>query len=752
MTNTPTDNVAFTLKARDHASDYISLNAELNLWKKDPVTGENVVQYDKDREAVRAYFLNHVNPNTQYFGSLEEKLRYLIENQYYEAEFFDKYDPEFVKKLFKRVYDYKFRFPTFVGAYKFYTSYALKTFDGKRYLERLEDRVAISALYLAGGDTKFAEKLADEIITSRFQPATPTYLNSGKAQRGDLVSCFLLNVEDDLNSIMRAANSAAQLSKRGGGVALNLSNIRGQGDPIKKVENQSSGVIPVMKILEDIFSYANQLGARQGAGAVYLNAHHWDIMEFLDTKRENADEKIRIKTLSLGVVIPDITFELAKTNEDMYLFSPYDIEKVYGKQFSWVNISEIYREAVDNSNIRKKKINPRDFLSTIAEIQMESGYPYILFEDAANRGNEVPGKIIMSNLCSEILQPMEPSTINDDQTYDVLGKDISCNLGSLNVKKTLESPNFAQTVEVAIRTLTQVSDLSDIAAVPTVRSGNKRSHAIGLGAMNLAGAFAHHHMYYGDEESLDLTNMYFYVVTYHAIRTSNLIAKEKGEVFDGFWDSKYASGEYFERYTNGEATFAPVTEKVAKIFSDNNIAIPTPEDWAELAKKVKKHGIYNQNLQAIPPTGSISYINHSIASILPATDAIVETRKEGKIGTVYSPNAEVEGNEQYFIGHDMFSIDPKKIIDIYSIAQYYVDQGLSLTLGYKSSVTTRTLTSGYLYAFSKGKPSTKALDERGEVLAKFAKQSAEIKTMYYARIQNENLEGIDSNECVSCAL
>ncbi len=133
-----------------------------------------------------------------------------------------------------------------------------------------------------------------------------------------------------MESIARGINSALQLSKRGGGVALSLTNIREAGAPIKQIENQSSGIIPVMKLLEDSFSYANQLGARQGAGAVYLNAHHPDIMRFLDTKRENADEKIRIKTLSLGVVVPDITFELAKNNEDMYLFSPYDVERVYG--------------------------------------------------------------------------------------------------------------------------------------------------------------------------------------------------------------------------------------------------------------------------------------------------------------------------------------------------------------------------------------------------------------------------------------
>ena len=155
-------------------------------------------------------------------------------------------------------------------------------------------------------------------------------------------------------------------------MALLLSNIREAGAPIKHIENQSSGIIPVMKLLEDAFSYANQLGARQGAGAVYLNAHHPDILNFLDTKRENADEKIRIKTLSLGVVIPDVTFELARKNADMYLFSPYDVERVYGKPFADISVTEHYDEMVEDPRIRKKKINARDFFQTLAEIQFES--------------------------------------------------------------------------------------------------------------------------------------------------------------------------------------------------------------------------------------------------------------------------------------------------------------------------------------------------------------------------------------------
>lgn len=743
------ENVTATLRARDTSTDFISLNAELEQWGVGE-DGEKFVRYDRDREAVRQYFRNHVNPNLVNFLDLEEKIAFLVENDYYEKEFLDKYEWSFIKELFKKTYAHKFRFPTFVGAYKFYNSYALRTFDGKRYLERFEDRVVATALFIGDGDEKLATNLAEEIITGRFQPATPTFLNAGKKSRGELVSCFLLNIDDDLNSIGRSINSALQLSKRGGGVALNLTNLRGKGDPIKKIENQASGVVPVMKLLEDSFSYANQLGARQGAGAVYLNAFHIDIEDFLDTKRENADEKSRIKTLSLGVVVPDILFELARNDERMYLFSPYDLQQEFGKEMSWLNISEIYREAVDNPRIRKRAISPRDFLSTLAEIQMESGYPYIIFEDAANRGSNVPGKIIMSNLCVEILQPQEPSIVRDDQTFAVLGKDISCNLGSLNIAKALTSPDLGVTVETAIRTLSQVSDKSYIDAVPTVAEGNRRSHAVGLGAMNLAGAFVENQMYFGDEESLDLTNVYFYVVLYHALRTSNLIAKEKGETFDGFEDSAYASGEFFERYINPQHVFTPQTEKVRRIFETNNVFIPTPEDWAELAESVKQHGIYNQNLQAIPPTGSISYVNHSTPSTLPVTSTILEKRTEGKLGSVYVPNYAAEGNEEFYSGHNMFEIDPKAVIDVNSVIQYYVDQSISLTLGYKSTVTTKDVTKNILYAFSKGKGNKKAVDSRGEVLAKFP--AAEIKSLYYVRVNNVGLEGVQDMECVSCAL
>ncbi|TXH11062.1 MAG: hypothetical protein E6R04_03340 [Spirochaetes bacterium] len=1492
----------------------------LNLYGPD-----GKIQFDKDHQAAREYFLQHVNQNTVFFHDLEEKLDYLITENYYEREVLDKYPFAFVKDLFKSAYAVKFRFPTFMGAFKYYTGYTLKTFDGKRYLERFEDRVCMTALFLADGDQDFAVHLMHEIISGRFQPATPTFLNAGKKQRGELVSCFegsalvttsqgevpisevsvgdevlshdggfhtvtevmrrkskdalvtlnitgnsrsltatvehpvlvlpgnnsiqaadvlkgdgsteslkwraikdvmpgdyvvasapehnvqhkdisvaavlhglengwgetiverngrvlfptrdvrnnrrkstdesvqshaikgtlaldadfgrlvgyylsegyvhitngsikgvrftfnsndteaiddaadlvtkilgvtpvlrvnsdgstnvsvwsgivgelfirlfgtghdkkslgllihspkeclygalagvfrgdghtvaqgmvldlvnvplireirnaalmvgliprdrvyinqagnptgqiglsnvsqenidfiiyvgknlhkftrrevnaqakmkrvdghavyrvretwtrkntgevynlhvegthtytvegftvhncfLLRMEDNMESIARGINSSLQLSKRGGGVALLLSNLREHGAPIKQIENQSSGVVPVMKLLEDSFSYANQLGARQGAGAVYLNAHHPDIMAFLDTKRENADEKVRIKTLSLGVVIPDITFELARNNEDMYLFSPYDVERVYGMPFADIYVTEKYREMVDDPRIRKTKISARNFFQTLAELQFESGYPYVMYEDTVNRANPIKGKITHSNLCvsgdteiltdkgyrrvrdlhgtqedfnvivdarardfdlgskgmsvesstkmfktaenadvyrvttlegheltctewhkfyvdrdgelvkiplaeivpgdrllvqggentswgdvhepdlaylagvlaadgtftnnegspipgvrldlygdkaqfvdvvrdtvhrvlagredlcerqstttpefnysaqrdahslsstplgkllaehgvtkdtkvsvpefvkrgdretqrafingvwqmdgcitgnvkvgnisielgsteetflqdmqklllgfgvytrryinrkhdgtamlpdgrggrreyrqrrtwtlramdrssrealhdlvewrdatesywqircasiksntyynthrfratvagieymgtedvydvtvengnsivvnaivtgqcSEILQISTPSTYLDDLSYDEVGNDISCNLGSLNIAKAMDGGDLAETVEAAIRALTAVSDMTSIDSVPSIRKANAEGHAIGLGQMNLHGYLARERVHYGSPEGLDFTNMYFYTVAYHCVRASNLIAKERGKAFVGFEDSKYASGEYFDKYT--DQVWEPKTSRVRELFDAAGIHIPTQEDWRALKESVREHGIYNMYLQAVAPTGSISYVNNSTSSIHPIVSQI-EIRKEGKVGRVYYPAAYLTNDNREFY-RDAYEIGPEAIIDTYAEATQHVDQGLSLTLFFRDTATTRDVNKAQIYAWRKG-----------------------IKTLYYIRVRQMALEGTEIENCVSCQL
>lgn len=700
--------------------DYHALNAQLNLFAPD-----ESIQFDKDQEAVVAYIQQHVAPNTRAFDSVQQRLSWLVANDYYEQEFLDAYRPDFLDTLYEKAKSTGHRFATFLGAFKFFTSYALKTFDGTTYLEGFDDRVVATALYLGRGDETLVDWLVEEMLSGRFQPATPTFLNAGKAQRGELVSCFLLRVEDNLESIGRNVNSALQLSKRGGGVALLLTNLRETGSPIKQIENQASGVVPVMKILEDSFSYANQLGARQGAGAVYLHAHHPDILGFLDTKRENADEKIRIKTLSLGVVIPDITFQLAKENREMHLFSPYDVSREYGKSLSDLSVGDLYDDLVANPRIQKRTINAREFFKTLAELQFESGYPYVLFEDTVNRANPNEGWINMSNLCSEILQVNTPSTYDPAIAYQEVGRDISCNLGSINIAQAMASPDFGATVEAAVRALTSVSDQTEIVAVPSVVAGNDASHAIGLGQMNLHGYLASQRIHYGSEEGIDFTDIYFLTVSYHALRTSNRLAIERGQAFTGFENSTYADGSYFDKYTEGN--WQPATQRVRDLFAEASIAIPTREDWAVLRDSVRRYGIYNAYLQAVPPTGSISYVNNATASIHPIA-AKVEIRKEGKLGRVYYPAPHMSDDNREFF-EDAYEVGYEKIIDTYAAATRHVDQGLSLTLFFRDTATTRDINKAQIYAWRAG-----------------------IKTLYYIRLRQHALEGTEIENCVSCVL
>lgn len=726
MTDNPTTNTTTADGATyDRAHDWHALNAMLNLYDD-----QGRIQFDKDRQAEREYVERHVLPNTVRFDSTRDRLDYLIANGYYDGSVFARYDADFLDDFYDDVDHCGFEFDTFLGAFKFYRSYALKTFDGERYLENFPQRAAAVALALADGDQIQAKAYFAEIASGRFQPATPTFLNLGKAQRGEAVSCFLVRIEDNMESISRGINAALQLSKRGGGVALLLSNLREAGAPIKRIKHQSSGVVPVMKLLEDSFSYANQLGARQGAGAVYLSAHHPDIMRFLDTKRENADEKIRIKSLALGVVIPDITFELAKRHERMALFSPYDVERVMGKPFADVPISENYQAMVGDDRIGKTYIDAREFFMTLAELQFESGYPYMVFEDTVNRANPIDGRITMSNLCSEILQVQEPSAYHEDLSYAHVGRDVSCNLGSLNIAKAMDG-GLAQTVERAIRALTSVSEHTDITCVPSIKRANDEGHAIGLGQMNLHGFLAREAIMYGSPEALDFTDMYFMTVAYHAYRASHALAIEHGTRFAGFERSDYAKpageGNYFDKYTDGARSLAPKTEKVAALFASRGIRIPDAEDWKRLQDDIIRDGIFNQYLQAVPPTGSISYINHSTSSIHPIASKI-EIRKEGKIGRIYYPAPYMtNGNLDYYA--DAYEIGWKAIVDTYAEATRHVDQGLSLTLFFPDTVTTRDLNKAQIYAWRKG-----------------------IKTLYYIRIRQQALSGTEVRGCVSCML
>ena len=696
----------------NRAKKWIYLNNEIMIKK-----GEDF-QLEKDKEAVYSYFVDYVNKNTVFFHNLEEKMRYLIKNDYY-IDFYKMYSHDEIKEVFKLVYDKKFRFASFMSASKFYQSYALKDDTEQKFLERYEDRIAIVSLFLAQGDVEKAKEYALMLINQEYQPATPTFLNSGKKRAGELVSCFLDEMGDNLSGIGYIFDSSMKLSSLGGGVSINLSKIRARGEAIKGVEGRASGVLPIMKILEDIFSYANQLGQRAGAGAVYLNVFHSDINEFLDCKKINVDEKVRIKSLSTGVIIPDKFLELAKEGEVCYTFNPHTVFLEYGKYLDEMDMNEMYEKLIDNPNVKKKKVDAREILVKISQSQKESGYPYIFFKDNANKEHALKriGSVKFSNLCTEICQLSEVSDINAYYEKDTIRRGISCNLGSLNIATVMENKRIKEVTKAAIDSLTMVSDLTNIDVVPTIKKANEELHSVGLGAMNLHGFLAKNFIMYESREALDFCNVFFMMVNFYSLERSMEIAKERGETFKDFEKSEYANGNYFDKYL--EKNYEPKTDKVKELFE--GMYIPTIEDWKKLKDQVMKYGIYNAYRLAIAPNQSTSYIMNSTASVMPIVDTI-EVREYGDSKTFY-PMPYLT-NDNFFFYKSAYDMDQKNVLKLMSVIQRHVDQGISIILHTKSSDTTRDISKLYIYAHKLG-----------------------LKSLYYTRTRKATIE-----ECISCSV
>lgn len=693
--------------------NHIELNNMVNQFNKD--TG--FFDLEKDKEAMSVY-QEEIDSRTVEFTSEMKRLKYLVEENFY-YNLFEKYLEEDIQELIDELLCLDFEFQSYMAMSKFYNSYALKTLDNKQYLENYKQHIFIVALYLANGNKELAKNLYIAMLEQRVQPATPTFLNAGRKNRGELVSCFLLSIADSLNSINYNMGVASQLSKIGGGVALDLSRLRARGESIRGVEGVAKGVVPVAKMLEGTFSYANQLGQRDGAGAVYLNIFHYDTLELLDTKKINADERIRLSTLSIGLIIPDLFIKLAQENKDAYMFGPHSIFQEYGLHLDEIEIEKHYDEFINNDKIVKKKMNARELLNLIATTQLASGYPYLMFSDNANKVHALKdiGKIKMSNLCTEIMQLQEYSTIRDYNEEDTIRRDISCNLASLNIANVMDSKQVRDSIYHAVDALTFVSDITNIKNAPGVVKANSELHSIGLGAMNLNGYLAKNNISYESEEARDFANTFFMMMNYYTLKKSMYIARDTGIKFKDFEKTEYATGKYFDKYL--EKDYLPKTEKVQKLFED--IKIPNQENWSRLKSYIMEYGLYHAYRLAIAPTQSISYIQNATQSVQPLVE-IMEKRLYGDSETIYP--APFLSKSTLGVYKSAYQVDQYKMVDLISIIQEHIDQGISTILYVNSNTTTRELSRLYLYAHHKG-----------------------LKSLYYTRTKLLSLE-----ECTSCSI
>lgn len=675
-------------------------------------------QLDKDREAVVLY-LQYVDGKTRKFSSEMERVIWLINNGYY-RDIRKDYSDRFIIEMIEFARTFDTRFTSFTQVSKLWEEYILRSDDRTEFLEDYQQHNVLVALDMAHGDRARAKEYLQSLMERRVQPATPTYLNTGRSKGGEKVSCFLLTFDDTTNSIEYTLGCMAQLSRIGGGVAFDLSNIRASGDPVNGRKGSAKGVVGLAKQAEQKFYYYDQGGMRKGSGVGYLHAMHLDIIPFLDTKKVAGDPNGLLKDLSLGVTIPQKLYDLADANEVFYAFSPYDIRKYYNMRMTDVDFDVYYDIFLADERIRKSKImNARDFFVKIAQIQIQSGYPYIFNITNANKRHALHrvGRILMSNLCTEIMQLQEVSEIGDYDQLDKILRDVSCNLASLNITNVMDFKSIAQSVWTAMYMLTEVSDSSSIVNVPGVKKANDELHSVGLGAMDLHGYLAKNNIPYESFEALDFVRTFFMMMNYYSLEASCQIAKERKQTFKGFELSTYYTGEYFTKYTIND--YRPKTQTIATLFE--GMHIPTKQDWANLAEQVHEHGLYHAYRLALAPTQSIAYVQNATASVMPIS-SLIEPRMYAK-STTYFPAPHLRPDNQFYY-KSAYNVNMYKLLDLISVMQEHVDQGISTVLYVPQDISTAELARYYLYANKLG-----------------------LKSLYYTRNLRANIE-----DCVSCSV
>ena len=474
--------------------------------------------------------------------------------------------------------------------------------------------------------------------------------------------------------------------------------------------------------------------ARNGSGVVSLNIFHNDIEEFINSKKVNADEKLRLKTLSTAILIPDKFMEILKDNTTKYYYTfyPKNVYDITGLELAYMDMNEWYDKLVENKDIRKTQRNKLQILQEILKCQSEAGYPYTTFIDNVNNDNNLKGigKIRALNLCQEVGQLSKKNEFSSSpyETENKFGYDVSCVLSSLNLvelfdyKSDTERKNIIKT---SIKFLSNVSDLVNIKSVPSVKIGNSTFHSVGLGVMNLQGLFVINGIDYESEEAKDLTNAIFNYIRYYSLYASMEIAKERGK-FVGFEKSDYVSGKALEKYINGTVDLEIKTDKVKELLNNMNILVPTVDEWKKLNEDIMKYGIYNAYQMAIAPNQSSAYIMEATPSVQPVSN-IVEVRDYGYSQAIY-PMPYLT-NENKHLYKNAYEVDQLKMLDLMTVIQQYVDQAISIVVNVKSDTTLKERAKIITYAWQKG-----------------------IKSLYYWRTQKQSIMANKEPICESCSV
>ena len=475
----------------------------------------------------------------------------------------------------------------------------------ERYLQKHEEkrfelpqafwmRVAMGLAFNENNKEARAIEFYNVLSKMQFVSSTPTLFHSG-TPHPQLSSCYLTTVSDDLSHIFKCIGDNAQLSKWSGGLGNDWSNIRGTGSHIKSTNVESQGVVPFLKIANDVTVAINRSGKRRGATCAYLETWHLDIEDFLDLRRNTGDDRRRTHDMNTSNWIPDLFMKRVETDDDWTLFSPEevgDLHDSFGKKFE--DLYTNYERMTNTGEIKKfKKIPAKELWRKMLTRLFETGHPWITFKDPCNvrSPQDHVGVVHSSNLCTEI-------TLNTSAEETAV-----CNLGSVNLSKhvtedgKLDRGLLEETVNIAMRMLDNVVDLN---FYPTIeaKNSNMKHRPIGLGIMGLQDALFKLDLPFDSQKALNFSDQLMEQISYHAISASSDLAKERG-AYESFKGSKWDRGIF------PLDSLSLLEEERGQNIDVNKI---TSLDWEGLKSKVKENGMRNSNTMAIAPTATISNI------------------------------------------------------------------------------------------------------------------------------------------------
>ena len=651
------------------------------------------------------------------YGRFYETIKLLTENNIYDKRLME-YSKDEIDELEKAIDISRDMIYDYAGANMFVNRYLIK-FMGNIYELPQEVFMCIAMLLAINEKDRVlvAKRFYDALSLKKISLATPILANL-RIPKGNLSSCFITAVDDNIESIFYNIDTIAKISKNGGGVGVNVSRIRAKNSMVNGYYNASGGVVPWIKIVNDTAVAVNQQGRRAGAVTVALDSWHLDIETFLELQTENGDQRGKAYDIYPQVVLSDLFMKRVEGNLEWTLIDPYEIRKkyrvelceLYGDEFE-----KIYLEIEKDSSLELKKIiKARELFKNIMKVQIETGMPYIFFKDRANlmNHNKHKGMIGNGNLCMESFSNFAPSTNFSEENIDGvgtrkvnLGEVHTCNLVSINLAEIVRE-DLENVVDTAVRILDNTIDLTKT----PIKESDKHNllyRTIGVGSMGLADYIAREYMIY--DEAIDEIDELFEEIALYSIKSSALLAKERG-YYPMFKGSLWDRGLFF----NKEKSWYINSSKFA-------------DKWKIVFELVEKYGMRNGELTAVAPNTSTSLLMGACASVNPAFSRFfIEKNQKGAV-----PRVVKYLKDRSWFYPEFKNVDPKTYVKIMSKIGKWTTQGVSMELIFdlNKNIKAKDIYDTLMTAWKEG-----------------------CKSIYYIRTIQKNTNIInEKEECESCS-